>query len=184
MDFKDFFKNLLEDTKVELTQEFDRNFERKAFFTDKWKTTKHFNSRGSLLLRSGRLRNSINSTKNSKQIKWKTNLPYAKIHNEGGEIIVTERMKKFFWAMYYKAHNASNIFTIKAKRKVNTKRTRKMSEEAQKWKAMALMPIGKRIKIEQRQFIGDHPVIRKKINELVKYNMQEFSKKIIKKQNK
>lgn len=30
-------RNILSDMRVELTEEFDRNFERKAFFTDEWK---------------------------------------------------------------------------------------------------------------------------------------------------
>lgn len=29
------------------------------------------------------------------------NLPYGKIHNEGGKIIKTAKMRAFFWAMYY-----------------------------------------------------------------------------------
>jgi hypothetical protein len=28
---------------------------------------------------------------------------YTQIHNEGGEIVVTEKMKAFFWAKYYEA---------------------------------------------------------------------------------
>ena len=33
-------KNILTDIKVELSQEFDQNFERKAFFDKKWKDRK------------------------------------------------------------------------------------------------------------------------------------------------
>ena len=56
---KDFYKQILQDVAVELTDEFDRNFERKAFFTKKWSKTKFFNRRGSILMRSGNLRSSI-----------------------------------------------------------------------------------------------------------------------------
>ena len=37
MNSKDLLHRILSDMRVELTEEFDRNFERKAFFTDKWK---------------------------------------------------------------------------------------------------------------------------------------------------
>ena len=32
--------NILKDMRVELTEEFDRNFQRKAFFSDAWKPRK------------------------------------------------------------------------------------------------------------------------------------------------
>lgn len=37
MNSKDLLHRILTDMRVELTEEFDKNFERKAFFTDKWK---------------------------------------------------------------------------------------------------------------------------------------------------
>lgn len=37
MNSKDLLHRILSDMRVELTEEFDKNFERKAFFTDKWK---------------------------------------------------------------------------------------------------------------------------------------------------
>lgn len=30
-------------------------------------------------------------------------VPYAQIHNEGGEIAITEKMRKYFWAQYYES---------------------------------------------------------------------------------
>ena len=39
------------------------------------------------------------TTENS--ITFFTSLPYAAIHNDGGEIVVTKRMKRFFWHKYY-----------------------------------------------------------------------------------
>ena len=33
-------------------------------------------------------------------IRFFTDLPYADIHNEGGEIVVTKRMKGYFWHKY------------------------------------------------------------------------------------
>ena len=45
--------DILDDMRVDLSEEFDRNFERKGFFSDKWKPRAHDYSRGSLLMVSG-----------------------------------------------------------------------------------------------------------------------------------
>ncbi len=37
LDPKQLKRDILDGLRVELTDEFDRNFERKAFFSDKWK---------------------------------------------------------------------------------------------------------------------------------------------------
>ena len=70
MSLKNLVNNIVEDVAVDLTQAFDRNFERKAFFDRSWKGTNHPNSRGSLLLRSGRLRKSIKFVQGNKSISW------------------------------------------------------------------------------------------------------------------
>lgn len=36
-----------------------------------------------------------------------TSVPYAEIHNEGGDIKVTARMKRFFWAKYREANGGA-----------------------------------------------------------------------------
>lgn len=160
--------NIVEDTAVELTQEFDRNFERKAFFDQQWKQTRFANSNGSLMMRTGALRRSVNKRVNGDSISWSSNLPYASLHNEGGEIEVTAKMKSFFWAMFYKANGAAKSGGPK-------KRAANLSAEALKWKAMALMPVGKIMSIEQRQFIGWHPLVDKSIEGVIEDNMAEYN---------
>ncbi len=59
MTLKQIIKQTLEDIRTKLTDEFDRNFERKAFFDKRWSETKLINKRGSLLMRTGKLRRSI-----------------------------------------------------------------------------------------------------------------------------
>jgi len=49
----------IKDVAVDLTDEFDRNFERKSFFDQPWQQTKLTNPRGSLMMRTGQLRNSL-----------------------------------------------------------------------------------------------------------------------------
>lgn len=179
MSLKQLTDNLLNDIEKDLTQAFDKNFERKAFFDRKWKGDKYPNSRGSLLLRTGRLRRSIKSNRRGGTINWKSNLAYASIQNEGGELEVTPKMKKFFWAMFYKA-SGGITFSVKKKAMANTKRNQKLNAEAQKWKNMALMKVGAKMKIEQRQFIGWHPQIDALIKKNVDHHMKEYSKNLVK----
>lgn len=172
-DFKTYFKIILNDLKVELSDEFDKNFERKAFFDKKWQQTKWPNNKGSLMMRTGAGRRSIFSKIEGDVIVWRSNLPYMSIQNEGGEITVTAQMKKFFWAMYYKSSNAIT-YKVKTRSAANTKRNQKLAGEAAIWKSLALMRIGKKIKIPERRFIGDHPQVKASITRVINGVMQEI----------
>ncbi len=105
----DIRKFLANDIRVELSEEFDRNFERKAFFDRPWpkrnfERKAFFDSpwpkrkrkgRGSLLLASGKLRCSILSKVNPNySITWSTSELYAAIYNEGGTTKVSRIMKR------------------------------------------------------------------------------------------
>ena len=68
---KDFLKQTLIDIKVKLGEEFDRNFERKAFFDEKWSAIKLTYHRGSLMIHTGKLRKSLLNPKvTSNGIVW------------------------------------------------------------------------------------------------------------------
>ena len=177
---QDFIKNILSDLRVDLTDEFDRNFERKAFFDKAWEDTKFSNRKGTLMMRSGKLRRSIKSTQSNNELTWSSSLPYASLQNEGGEIIVTEKMKRFFWAMYYKSINAVR-YDVKTKTAVLDKRGMRLSKEAGMWKSLALQKVGATMKVKQRQFIGDHPEVRHRIEHVVDLNMKELEKQIFNK---
>ena len=84
MNSKDLLHRILSDMRVELTEEFDKNFERKAFFTDKWKKRATPNARGTLLMVTGTLRRSIKSEVRGNGVRFSSAVPYASIHNEGG----------------------------------------------------------------------------------------------------
>lgn len=178
MDFKALENRIINDVAVEAAEEFDRNFERKAFFNQKWPTAKINNSRGTLLNRTGNLRRSIRHTVSSGSIKFTSSLPYASIHNQGGEIVVTAKMKKYFWAMHYKAGGA--ITTTKSGAESKSKRNVKLTAEAEKWKNFALMKVGQKIKIQKRQFIGNHPDITKAVKKIVDENVKRFSEDLLK----
>lgn len=143
----------IQDVAVELTDEFDRNFERKAFFDEMWPAEKFKNSNGSQLTRTGTLRQSINHTVLNDIITWQSSLPYASIHNSGGEITVTSKMKKFFWAMFYK--NGGKVL-----------KEDDLSTEAKQWKYLAMIKVGTKLKIPKRKFIGDHPQVHQSIQDV------------------
>lgn len=176
---QDFIKNILADLRVDLTDEFDRNFERKAFFDKSWNETSISNKRGSLMMRTGKLRRSIKSRESKNELTWSSSLPYASLQNEGGEIIVTEKMKRFFWAMFYKSNGA--VSKTKKGDARNNDRNKKLTAEAAIWKALALQKVGAKMKIKQRQFIGDHPQVRQRIEHVVDLNMKELEKEILNK---
>ena len=178
MTMNTFFKNLLNDVKTELMDEFDRNFERKAFFDKPWnEKTKFPNKRGSLLMRTGKLRRSLKSRIAGNAISFTSSMPYAAIHNEGGTITVTAKMKRYFWAMYYQAGGAIT-YAVKSKTMANTKRNRALTAEAGFFKAMALKPIGTKIKIEQRRFIGHHTRVDTIVKNVVDANLRQLEKQI------
>lgn len=142
--------DILDDMRVDLSDEFDRNFERKGFFSDKWKPRAYDNPRGSLLMVSGAMRRSTQGVVSGNGVRFSSSLPYTALHNEGGKITVTDKMKRFFWYKY-------------------------MRTKDEAWKRMALMKTGKIISIPQRQFIGDGPDTRRIIKDAIDRNLRRFA---------
>ena len=94
-DVQKIIARILQDIRVEMTDEFDRNFERQAFFSEAWQRRKSpTRPGGSILIDTGRLRRSVSSRTTENSITFYTDLSYAAIHNDGGEIRVTKKMKK------------------------------------------------------------------------------------------
>ena len=148
MNKNELLNNIAKRVKVELTDEFDQNFERKAFFDQPWAPlSKNYEpTNGSMLNRTGALRQSIKSSCNNSQIVFYSRCPYAGIQNEGGIIrqnfIPTENMRRWAWAKY------------------------KESKE-NKYKRMALArQIQRTITIPARPFIGDHPKVHSIIEDI------------------
>ena len=113
-----------------------------------------------ILMKSEALKDSIKiteATKNSVEITAGEGLPYAGIHNTGGtiEVKVTDKMRKFFWAMFY----ASGL---------------------EKWKGMALTKKDSFIiNIPQRQYIGDSATLMQDIDEMIIWKIQNVQKQIL-----
>lgn len=168
MNNETFLHNIIRDLRVELTDEFDRNFERKAFFDTPWALTAHSVSRGSLLLRTGDLRKSLESKIQSNSINFSSSLPYASIHNEGGTLTVTAAMKRYFWAMYYKAAGGAK----------KGGKTIKGSSEANYFKSLALMKVGSKMVIPKRQFIGHQRETDRMVRQVVNDNVQDLAREL------
>ena len=129
-------RKILRDIKVDLTDQFDRNFERESFFGEGWARRKSpTRGEGHILVSSGALRRSITSRSDDTSITFYSSLPYAAIHNDGGEIKVTRRMKSFFWHKYYEA--VGGFGRKKDGNLRNDKNNKRLSTEAEFYKAMA-----------------------------------------------
>lgn len=169
-----FIRLTLNDIRVEAKEEFDMNFKREAFFNEKWKRRKGDTdeTRG-LLVQSGTLRRSIRSQiiEGGKGVEITSSVPYAKIHNEGGSITVTRRMKGYFWIKYRQA--VGRITRTKAGKARNGRKNRQISRDAEFYKAMALKKTGSRIMIPRRQFIGRHPDLEKLLDEIAMENLKK-----------
>lgn len=182
---KQYIDDTIRDVRVKATEMFDRNFQREAFFNEKWARRK-FNDDNSrnVLTGTGALRKSIISKVEGNKIIFETTLPYANIHNEGGAITVTVGMKKHFWKMYMQIVGSQKTdgkqpFNGKLQRTKkgeprNNKKNRTLTAAAQFYRAMALKPVGSKIVIPKRQFIGNHPELEAAIQEIANKNAIEI----------
>lgn len=166
-------KRILRDIQVELGDEFDRNFERQAFFSEAWTRRKSPNRPGgTLLIDTGNLRRSVRSRTTENSITFFTDLPYAAIHNDGGEIVVTAKMKRFFWYKYYEA--TGSFGRKKNGERRNDKRMRQLSTEADFWRFMALKRAGTTIRIPRRRFLGAGPEVELIVRKIIEENLNEY----------
>ncbi len=169
----DLLKRMLTDIKVELSDELDQNFQRKAFFDQPWAPRMRAYPRGSLMVVTQRLRRSFRGSIGRNSVSWRSDAPYAAIHNNGGKIRITPRMRKFFWAMYYK--NAGKMTTLKSGNDSKSQRNVTLSAEAQFYKSMALTKKGSFV-IPRRRIIGDHPKVKTIVEGIANRAIKEYVK--------
>ena len=168
------FNDILNDIRVKVADEFDRNFTRKAFFNEKWQKRKR-SGRGSLMVGTGRLRRSLTNKVKQNSIVFSSSAPYASIHNDGGIIEVTPKMRSYFWATYYK-HIKGVSYSIK-ERKLSSVRSERKNTEAEYYKALAM---SKKLNIPQRQFIGHHQKIDNHVKRIFNSNISQHTKDFLK----
>lgn len=171
-EFEKTLRKVLRDIQVELKDEFDRNFEREAFFSEAWQRRKSPLRPGRAILSGQNLRRSIRSEIKENSIVFKSDLPYAAIHNDGGEIKVTRRMKSFFWYKYYSTTGTFGRRKDGSLRR--DKRNNQLTTEAEFWKCMALMRVGSSIKIPRRRFLGNSPEVEAAVREIIEENITEY----------
>ena len=141
-----------------------------------WQKSKHPFMGKRTLLNKNSLMNSIKcTTETIRKVVVESDNPHAETHNNGAIITVTERMKNYFW-WQYKIHSGhiqryknGNLYRGKANQNTNDK--------AQFCKAMALKPVGSKIKIPKRQFMGNSKNMMSKMDAvLLDYAEREFKK--------
>lgn len=145
------------------------NFRKSRFYNGQaWQTPLRTNlgldgpGYGPLLSGTNTLMSSVDYIVGPARVTLRTVLVYAKIHNDGGEITVTKKMKGYFWSKYYDAGGNNNG---------------SMTKEAEFWRNMALKQVGSTIKIPQRQFLGDDPEVTRIIQETIDKELFEFANK-------
>lgn len=156
-------------------QFFKASFRKQEGGGKKWKS-RLFEPPGkqrAILMGRGTLRNSITGTSNKNRAIVSSKLPYAAIHNDGGTINITPKMRRFFWAMYYKTMKGA---TSNAKTSLKTKKTTyasssllkasKLYQDALPWKLLA-MHKGNTLKIPQRQFMYHSTELNSKIDRYI-----------------
>lgn len=95
-------------------------------------------------------------------------LLYAPIHNWGGSThpSVTNKMRRFAWAMFYKETGIKRAKSGKTKKKRMAAATE--NSRASRWKALALTKKTKlNTRIPQRQFIGDSRELSDKVQQKI-----------------
>lgn len=172
-------RRILGDIRVELSEEFDRNFSRQAFFSKAWARRRSpLRSGGAILIDTGSLRRSVGISSDDRSVTFRSDLPYAGIHNEGGEIAVTARMKRYFWYRHMAAAGLSGRGRGGGRRP--GRRKARPSAEAEFWKRMALMKVGARIRMPRRRFIGESPEVDEAVKGIIEENLTEYFNKEIK----
>lgn len=160
------FKNMPTRVANLAVNEFKDNFDRQGFFDKSWEKRANNYRAGepNILIGVGKatLKESIDSVVDADNLAITVFVgdeaaDYGKIHNEGGTITmqITEKMRRFFWAKHKSA---------------------KTESEKNMWKACALKKGSMTIKIPQRQFIGEHPMLVKKIDELIENTLKNLQK--------
>jgi len=152
----------------EAVNHFVASFDREAWEGKAWAKRKpnfleKSSSKRNLLVKSGRLRRSIRRVTNSTGFaRVATEVPYAKIHNEGGTIVQTPTPKQ----RAYFGHLSEKLFA--------SKNNANSWAEGHKYYAMSKAK-QLTINIEQRQFMGDSQIL----NNQIKAKMDVEFRKII-----
>jgi len=125
----------------------------------------------------GTLMQSVKATEQSNsRVVVTSDTPYSAIHNDGGTITVTAQMKKWWWAQYYKFAKVEKAKT-KSGGYSKSKKNAIIDKRAEFCKRMALMPVGAKIKIPQRQFMGESKQLMSELDSKLQTKIAEYWEK-------
>lgn len=144
-----------------------------------WKKTKRQQQKGTdekygpLTSRRNHLMSSIQSKPGVGEVSIENPVPYASIHNDGGNITthptVSPKMKRFAWHMAY------SLAGIKGKGPL----PKELPQQAQFWRNLALTKKTKitiNAHIPQRQFMGNSQELQAKVNKIIQESIQKIKK--------
>ena len=106
------------------------------------------------LVNTGGLRRSLSLAHGQARFTITSAVPYAKLHNEGGRVRITRKMRKLFWALHFKAKKGNRLV------------------EADYYKSLALAK-GKYFNVPRRRFMGQSRVVQAKIRARLEHVMRE-----------
>ena len=170
----DLKKTILTDIKVEVHDEFDKNFTRKAFFDQPWQKRRYPYRRGTLMAVTNRMRRSYRATLQTSGVSFSSDAPGAALHQKGGRFRVTPQMRRYFWAQYYK--RKGDLTQTKTGKISKSQRNLQLDGEAEFFRNMALNKKGV-ITMPKRQVIGPHPVIDETVDRIAKKRVKEYAEK-------
>lgn len=167
---------------------YQENFRKGGFVNgglERWPQTKRQQSGGTsaaanygpLLSRRNHLFSSVKYTPADYRVRVANDVEYASLHNNGGETnpTVTPKMRKFAWAMYYKAAGIrKKAATAGRKGKTGQK---ELSPEAAMWKGLALTRKKKlKVRVPKRQFIGESVELNEQIRQTIETEIRNILK--------
>lgn len=168
---------------------FKENFIKEGFVNgglNKWPPAKRLSSGSNsadakhttLMSSRNHLYNSIVSAPSTGKVTVYTDVIYAPIHNEGGQINIpiTPKMRRFAWSRYYQLAGKSKL-SMNGKKRGNATASENIPAEASKWKGLALTnKKSLTVNMPQRQFMGDSVELEKKIDRVINNKIQELLK--------
>lgn len=99
--------------------------------------------------------------------------PYAEVHNDGGLIRVTAKMKRYFWAKHIEARGS--IRRTKSGKQRKSKYNEGISREAAFWRNMALKRVGSTIRMPARKFLGESRGMTDIVNKTIAKELKNFA---------
>lgn len=127
-----------------------------------------------LLSGHNHLFDSIKYVPSNYRVKVSNDLVYAPVHNWGGTIPVTDRMRGHAWKMFYLASGKERKAAKGQKKRPGKANTATpVNPEADFWKRFALTKKSK-IRMPQRQFLGESEELTEKIRDKIENELNNI----------